>query len=77
MITASGTEIGFTLFGGAFATQSWQKEAQAIQIILVHCMFFVGSIVGLNAGYFIEHIGRKPTLVSRIHFVQRCISFLR
>lgn len=64
LITATGTEVGCTLFGSALATQSWQEDADAVQLILVHCMFFLGSIVGgLNAGYFIDSIGRKHTLV--------------
>ena len=65
LITASGTEIGCTLFGGVLPTQPWQVDADTVQLILVHCMFFIGSIVGgLNAGYFIDSIGRKHTLVS-------------
>lgn len=64
MIMASGTEIGSTLFGGAIKTQEWQESANNLQLIFVHCMFFVGSIVGgFNAGYFIDSIGRRPTLV--------------
>ena len=66
LITASGTEIGCTLFGGVLPTQPWQVDADTVQLILVHCMFFIGSIVGgLNAGYFIDSIGRKHTLVSK------------
>lgn len=64
MIMASGTEIGTTLFGGAIKTQEWQENANNLQLIFVHCMFFVGSVVGgFNAGYFIDSIGRRPTLV--------------
>lgn len=66
LITASGTEIGCTLFGGALPTQPWMENATYMEHILVYCMFFVGSMVGgLNAGYFIDSIGRKHTLVSR------------
>lgn len=65
LIAASGTEIGSTLFGGTLTKQRWQEGADAVQLILVHCMFFVGSMVGgFNAGYFIDNIGRKNTLVS-------------
>lgn len=63
-MTASGTEVGCTLFGTLLATQQWQKDADNVQLILIHCMFFLGSIVGgFNAGYFIDSIGRKHTLV--------------
>lgn len=63
LLTASGMEIGCTLFG--FNAHAWLENSTKTELMLMHGMFFVGSVVGgFNAGFFVDSIGRRNTLVS-------------
>ena len=64
----SGINVGWSLFNSEIALQSWYKDGTAVEVLVIQCVWFVGSIVGgFNAGFFIDSMGRKKVIVSTVN----------
>lgn len=67
MINA-GLHMAWTLFNSEFNRQLWYADSTIIEVLVVQCGWFIGSIVGgFNAGYFIDSLGRRKVIVSAVN----------